>query len=270
MTERIPVSGGETEDHLKKIEGFIEAIAAGYRTEGIPIDDGGRIDMKAYQSLYPDVNQDIERDKEWGREWHGDLSEEAVHGERRRTEGEQLEMLAYAIFAKNLRNRFVVARTASHDDRKNKVDTVLLERATGNLVCAFDEVGDTTGVDYERKQAIIQKHNLEGGASLKYGLSIEIRDGNPAIVPAPGNNIPLFYIALPSDRIKKGLIEFRPETENQSDFESKLFTYFMATLAAQINGLELYSGRLNPELKAKLVAFKKIVNELNSKGEKKK
>jgi hypothetical protein len=61
-----------------------------------------------------------------------------------------------------------------------------------------------------------------------------------------------------------------PESDQQSDFEEKLFSYFMATLSAQVKGLELYSGRLRPEFKAKLGAFKKVLSDLSLKREKKK
>jgi hypothetical protein len=264
---KFPVS--EREENLRKVEAFIRTTAEAYRTEGIPVGDDGRLEMSAYADLYPDVAKDVERNQMWEAEWHGNASGETQNNqERRQTEGEQLEMLAQAVFAKNLDSRFVVLRSTRHDDRVGKVDTLIFERGTGNLICAFDEVGDTSGVDYEKKQALVQKHNLDGGASLKYGLGIEKRDGKQMIVPATNDHIPLFYIALPGDHIRKGIAEFRPESDAQSEFETMLFDYFIATLSAQVNGLELYGNRLHPALKEKLAAFKNTLGELNSKSEK--
>ena len=258
----------ETEQHegLGSLEVFIQELSNQYRHEGIPISDDGRIDMERYRNLHPDVSKDLERNREWEQKWQS----EGQIADRRETDGEKLEILAHAIFAKNLGEQFIVVRSSPHDDRINKVDTVLLDRETGNLVCAFDEVGDTTGATYEKKQGAVQAHNLKGGASLKYGIGIAEKDGRREIIRTSASNVPLFYIALPKDRIEKGIKEFTPEFGKRSDFEEKLFAYFVATLSAQVEGLELYSGRLNPDLKTKLAAFKKVLADLNSKREKKK
>lgn len=253
---------GRLEQHesIEDLENFIKAAAERHRAKGVPVSDDGRIDMLAYKNVYPDH---VERDFESTRE--GKANAEAIHKERLVLDGEKLEMLAYAIFTKNLGERFIVARSAPHDDRINKVDTLLLDRETGNLVCAFDEVGDTTGEAYEKKLKDVRDHNLHGGASLKYGIGMD-EDGKIKLTNV--RNVPIFYVALPKDRINKGIAEFLPDTKNQSEFEKRLFTYFIATITAQIAGLKLYKD-LNPELKERLNAFKKMVGELESKQEKK-
>jgi hypothetical protein len=261
-----PTTAPAEREGINGLERYIENLAESYRAEGVPLGNDGRIDMEQYADVYFDVKKDLQRNQEWQEEWQ----KQGSTIDRRETDGEQLEMLAYAIFAKNLGEQFIVTRSSPHDDRANKVDTLLLERATGNLVCAFDEVGDTSGTAYERKLSTIQEHNLKGGARLKYGLGIVEEDGKRKIVKAFANNVPLFYVALPKDRIGKGIKEFSPETDKQSDFEEKLFAYFVATLSAQVKGLELYSGRLNGDLKMKLSAFKKVLADVSAKREKKK
>ncbi|GEM_PF-5312818 len=69
-------------------------------------------------------------------------------------------------------------------------------------------------------------------------------------------------MALPKDRIEKGLRELAMSATQQSDFERKLFEYFMAAMSLQIQGLELYNRRLDPELKKKLETFSKIITRL--------
>ena len=138
-------SSSEQESDIAKIERFSADVAAHYRAEGIPLSDDGRIDMAMYKGLHHDVAKDLERNRDWEKGWFSGLSAEEAREKKRLTEGEQLEMLAYAILAKNLGEQFVVARTSPHDDRVNKVDTIILDRKTGNLVCAFDEVGDASG-----------------------------------------------------------------------------------------------------------------------------
>ena len=250
MTEKLSSSGFEREDNIAKLEQFIQQATEGYRAEKIPVGTNGRIDMSAYKQLYPDVENDIAKNRDWDEEWFGNVPSSQMESKRRQMEGEHLEMLAYGVFLKNLSEDFVVARASSYDDRKNKVDTVILDKKTGALICAFDEVGDTSGADYEKKQELVRDHNLhDGGASLKYGLGVSNEKGKKTVTPSSSMNVPLFYIALPPDRIQKGMKEFLPGQKDQSEFEKKLFIYFVATITAQIEGLELYSGRLNENLK---------------------
>jgi hypothetical protein len=257
--ERPGTEGVEEEQGMQRLEQFIESTTKKYRAENVPITHDGRIDMLAYQSLYPDVVEDLSRTRE------GQLNAEELRQERLQSTGEKLEILAYAVFSRNIGEQFIVARSAPHDDR-NGVDTILLDRETGNLVCAFDEVGDTTGQAYEKKLSVVQDKNKKGGASLKYGLGITQHEGKKEVIKTSAKNIPLFYLAVPKDRVEKGVREFLPD--KPADFEEKLFAYFVATLASQVTNLELYSNHLNPDLKAKLTAFKKILNDLSLKRKK--
>lgn len=256
-------SPAESESGVKKLEKYIETISAQAQAEGLPIQKNGRIDMLSdqYRKVYG--NNEVERDFQNTRE--GQANAEELHQERLRSDGEKLEMLAHAIVHRNFGPDFVVARSSPFDDKKNRVDTIIFEKATGNLVCAFDEVSSASGVDYEKKQAAVQEHNLSGGASLKYGLRLDTTEGNRSIVADHVENVPLFYLALPKDRIEKGVREFDPDSGRQSDFEKKLFDYFIAAITLQIQGLELYSGRLNPDLRKKLQDFKRVVESLKSK-----
>jgi hypothetical protein len=264
MFEKPGTSRLETEQGLERVEEFIESVVAKYQSEGVPVSRDGRVDMLAYKSVYPDVVEDFSRTRE------GKMNAEELRQGRLLSDGEKLEMLAYALFVKNLGERFIVARSSPHDDWANGVDTMLLDRETGNLVCAFDEVGNTTGEVHEKKLTTIQEKNKNGGASVKYALGINQQGDNKEVIKSSAKNVPVFYIALPRDRITKGINEFGSNPKGNSDFEDKLFTYFKATLSAQVEGLELYSNRLHPDLKTKLIAFKKVLSDLSLKQEKKK
>lgn len=253
-TERL-----ERQETLEKLLVFIKQLAERYRTEGIPIDDDGRISMPAYKNLYRDVDRDISRS------WEGRGNTEELHTEQMEHLGEKLEMLAYAIFAKNFGEGFVIARSSTYDDWSSGADTILLDRETGALVCAFDEVGDTTGEAYEKKQRLIRKRNLEGGGvHLKYGLSMAAKGDKRNVTPAAVNNVPIFYIALRSAFIDKGMSEFQSDPKAQSPFEQQLFSYFVATISQQIEGLKLYGNRLNPNLKKGLGDFESAMNRIKN------
>ncbi len=264
MFDRPSVFGGEKRDGIEKLERFIETATAKYREENIPIGSDVRIDMEAYAGLYKNLPDDLAAAKKHEEEWHGNNPEEAKE-KRLQSDGERLEMLALALFVKNLGERFVVARSSPHDDYVNKVDTILLDRKTGTLVCAFDEIGDTMNADYQHKLETVKQHNLKGGAALKYGLAVKAQEGEKRkIIPSSVEHIPLFYIALNQDRIEKGIREFMPD--GQSEVEKKLFEYFTLAIQMQINNLESYDRRLHPELKEKLDAFKTVMSNLKEKS----
>ena len=227
----------ESQPELKRLEAFIETAAAESRAQGIPLCPDGRIDMLAYKAIYPEAGENLAHTRE------GQLNAEALRKERMMTDGEKLEMLAYALFCKYFGSDFVIARSSPHDDKVNGVDTIILEKATGNLVCAFDEVGATGGADYEKKQDLVRDHNVNGGgATLKYGFQLEKKNGEKKIVPGAVTNVPLFYFALPKDRIEKGISTFSSSLNDHPDFEKKLFEYFIAAITLQVRGLDLTAG----------------------------
>lgn len=250
--EQAAAYSAEIEESTKKLREFIRSVAADYRNDhNIPLDNEGR--------LIPASHEDAGSSTEGLRKWHGDVADKTAVKNDWEEENERLEMLVYAIFWKNLKEKFVIVRASRHDGDINKVHTVLLEKGTGALVCAFDEVGDTAGADYDRKQEAIRDRNFRGGASLKHGLRLEKRDDRAVITQGEVRNIPIFYIAIPKDRVDKGVTGFNPSPEQSSEFEKKLFQYFVLAISQQIGGLELYENRLDENLKKRLSDFKRAV-----------
>lgn len=256
--EQAEAFAAEMREKTQRLSDFIKSVAVDYRrTHNLPVDDDGR--------LIPGAHEDAGRTTEGMRQWHGDVADATRVWKDSESEGERLEMLAYAVFWKNLREKFIVARASRHDGDINKVHTVLLEKETGALVCAFDEVSDTSGVDYDRKMEAVRKQNVEeGGTTLKYGLRVEARGDKKAVVSGIATNIPLFYIALPKDRVDKGIREFAPSPEKQSEFEKKLFEYFIKTILSQISALELYSNRMEHALRERLKRFENAIEKFRT------
>ncbi|MGC9968671.1 MAG: hypothetical protein ABSC29_02995 [Minisyncoccia bacterium] len=259
-SEISPVSARERRS-MGILSGFIENTAAELHAQGIPVGPDGRINMLAYKALYPEAGQDFAHTME------GQSNAEALRKEKEGDKGERLEILACALLQKYLGPKFIVARSAPFDDKRNGVDTIVFERETGNLVCAFDEVSETFGEIYQKKLDAVQERNLAGGATLKYGLRLEKQDGKTTIVPDGIDHVPLFYVALPEGLTEKGIREFTPSLSEHPDFEKKLFEYFIAAIGLQVKNLELYSdsGRLNPDLKKRLRDFGKVVNLLKQR-----
>lgn len=243
------------------LNSFIENTAAELRAQGIPVGPDGRIDMLAYTALYPDAAQDLAHTRE------GRPNAESLRKEKEEGKGERLEILACSLLHKYLGPRFIVVRSAPYDDKENKVDTIIFERETGNLVCAFDEVSETFGERYEKKLEAVQDRNLAGGATLKYGLKLEKQEGKTTIALDNVTHIPLFYVALPEGLTEKGIREFTPSLSEHPEFEKRLFEYFISAIGLQVQrlGLDSDSGKLNPELKKRMQDFGNVLESLRRK-----
>lgn len=113
----------------------------------------------------------------------------------------QTEMAVTALFAKILKDHFLVVRTASYDDYIHRVDNIILNRRTGEAICAFDEVheggqGERTDAKNEKVKKIAKK----GGTEITYGLRLE----NGKLVRSRMKNIPVFFFRAQ----KRGAYEF--------------------------------------------------------------
>ena len=162
-----------------------------------------------------------------------------------------------------MKKDFVVLRSSAYDDIKNGVDNIIIERSTGNLVCALDEVEDTSGKIYEKKKEAVLNRNIErNGVNLKYGLTFEKEGDKMKLKLGEMKGLPIFYLALPKDHVEKGIKSFIPSEGQSSDYEKKLFSYFIASLNSQIKALELNPRHLDSKLKERLDAFERCLKTI--------
>jgi len=248
----------EPEERLKN---FLESAAKELEKEEIPVDKDCRIKIEAFKPTYGEneIKKDLKEIEIYQKRFEEERKRslwkknpEKLFEEKRM--GENLEILKTAIFSKFLGSEFAVVRASLYDDIKNGIDNVIFEKKTGNLVCALDEVGEISGKIYERKKEKVLERNRIGGGKLKYGFKLE----KGKLVLKKVSNIPIFYLALPERHINEGMKNFIPSFEEKSDFEKKLFTYFLSTLVSQINSLKLEQN-LNPILKRSLIQFEKTI-----------
>lgn len=169
---------------LEGLRDYIKEISSELKEEGVPVDDKARIDMNKFEGVYP--RQSIESDKAWIKDLKGRWERSAIAESRwswafpkekalrDMPVGDIFEMLTTSILHKKLNKDFVVTRTSEYDDARNKVDNIILERETGNIVCAFDEIGASSGERFkEKKNKVLERNWQRGGADLKYGLYFE-------------------------------------------------------------------------------------------------
>jgi hypothetical protein len=248
----------EQREGEKKLEKFIGEIATKLRLEGVPVNFDCRIDMAEFKEVYP--QEEIEKDKNWVKSYEEKWEKETEGGEKIKRTGEKLEMLKTAIFHKFLKENFIVVRASLYDDIKNKVDNLILDKETGNLICAFDEVGEIAGQRYEEKKTkILERDIKEKGAQLKYGLKLEKNEkGEKELTLEKTEKVPILYLALEKKHIEEGIKNLIPSFSEKSKYEEKLWNYFKVTFNAQIQSLNLEKN-LEPTLKSRLNQFQKIL-----------
>lgn len=244
----------ETVKPLERLRESIKDMSLELRGEGVPVDDNARIDPEKFTDIYS--KQSIESDKAWVEDLKGRWERSAnIKGSvfpQKQSMGEAWEMLATSILHRNLGKDFIVARTSEYDDARYKVDNIILDKKTGHIVCAFDEVEATSGTIFEEKRNNVLKRNWErGGTDLKYGIFLEDKTGRMKLEKGSVFQIPLFYAALSEGDLKRTLADPSQEKE--------VFKSFVESTKKQIG--EIRKGPLHPKLKTRLDFFEKQVIE---------
>lgn len=245
----------EKNSNTEKLIPFIEEISEKLKQEGIPVGKDCRIDMEAFPAYGDDIEEDKEKIRSFEKNWYPNLSEDRIKEEKQKKSGEKLEILIVALFHKFLKDKFIIARSSPYDDVFNGVDTLILERETGNLICAFDEVADASGANLQNKIKEIAEKN-RSGSKLKYGLKIE----NGGIIKGVATGAPIFYLALPEKHINEGINNFSLLPEEKSDYEKKLFKYFLDLLQHQYSALVL-EKHIDQSIKNRVETFKKVLDK---------
>jgi hypothetical protein len=164
----------------------------------------------------------------------------------------QTEMAVTALLSKILKDDFLVVRTASYDDYRNGIDNIILNKRTGEVICAFDEVheggrGERTNAKIEKVKKIAKK----GGTRVTYGLSLE----NGKLIRSEMKNVPVFFLGLKSEELMKLLnnMEYNLEA-GASPGEYEVYKKLVTSLREQQQRL-LDSPEVPTMLKQKLKTF---------------
>lgn len=191
------------------------------------LDKSGNILMAESPTLEADKKFVNDLESNWAREQYKTLPEWKASKEK--NPATITEMAVTAVLHRLLKDRFIVARASAFDDYKYGVDNVLIDKETGAVVCGFDEVLGFNGDDGgEVKNDKIKKILAHGGASLKYGATIE--DGK--IKRQELKNIPTFYLSLSKEELNILLKDLKSNSD-QTESEKKLVLKMLASLDKQ-------------------------------------
>jgi hypothetical protein len=176
-----------------------------------------------------------------------------------REKGEQMEMLVAALFYKAFGDEFIVARASAYDDYFNGIDTVVIDKKTGQIVCAFDEVHDhEKGERAGQKVEKIRKIAHRNGTTFKYGIALE--EGR--LVRKAVHNLPVFYLSLPTSELERALNSLGGGQEGCiSEDERRLCAQFVSLLEQEedmLGGEE----RLPEQVKRNLAASRGVIGAM--------
>jgi len=252
----------QKKDRIQELRDDMKKIWEELRREGVPIDERARINMDEFRSIHgkESIEHDKERVKYLKRVFkEADRSKDSFAWAQSKEEqsrkvsmGEAFEMLAASIFHKKLGKDFIVVRTSEYDDFENNVDSIILERETGNIVCAFDEVEFGNKLTrQDKKDKVADRNERKGGADLKYGIFLEKEDGAMKLKKGRINQIPLFYLAASELEVINVL--------NNPDQRERVFYELVDSIKEQIKDLKEKS--LNQKLRERLDHFAKVIEK---------
>lgn len=140
----------------------------------------------------------------------------------------QVEMAVTVLFNKMLKDEFLVVRSADLDDEAAGTDNLIVNRKTGQVICAIDDVheGEHDRGKAEKTKRIAQN----GGVTVKYGITS--RDG--MLKRTKLEHVPVFYLGLTSEQFNELLSAMGPDADSApSDKEKEIFSQFVNALDSQ-------------------------------------
>ena len=180
------VSREKPKNNSEKLKGLLREIANSLNREaeesyGISglLDDECQVLMTGYQEIYSQafLEQSARDVREREIAFSGATNPNVQHNYRvqyqiegqdniiakwkenkKKEKNSQMEMVVTALLHKVLGDRYFIVRTSEFDDYHNGIDNIIIDKQTGAVVCAFDEVheggvGDRT----QKKQEKISK-----------------------------------------------------------------------------------------------------------------
>ncbi|MFA6193848.1 MAG: hypothetical protein WC726_03260, partial [Parcubacteria group bacterium] len=175
----------------------------------------------------------------------------------------QMEMAITALLVKILGDDFLVVRSATIDDYDG-VDNIILNKRTGEVICAFDEVhegGDGKRTDEKKEK--MKKVARGEGAKISYGMGLEAGQ----LRRTKMENVPVFFLSLKREELENLL--------NNMDFdlgsdvtavENEIFSELLKSLRQQQQELLKDRKVSSSIVQKKLVSFGRLLTDLERLG----
>lgn len=206
-----------------------------------------------YKEKYrnPNLNE-----KDIAKLWKQEQQADAAH---------QAERYITSVLYKFLKDNFLVMRSSEYDDFEKGVDNVIVDRETGDVICAFDEVkGEEDSKVWEKKIKKVREQAMGGGANIKYGVTFENNEnGEKKLVKKRIENVPNFYLPITSKNLDDLMKNMNYNLNgNPAQIEIDIFNGLVDLLDKQSQ--ELSSQNLPPKVRANLEKFYKSLEKMKT------
>jgi hypothetical protein len=230
---------------LGGIRECLAEISRELQQEGLPVTEEGRVRSDVFTAFRTkgEISEDEAKVEKCDKKWR---TSEIGTGW-----GEIFEILKTLLFHEFLNESFVVVRASRFDDIKNGIDNIIIDKETGSIVCAFDEV---SALPHDRrsdeKTGKILSESQQG-TSLKY--SLVLKDGE--IVPGPElRNIPIFCLRLSPKEVKRLFYGFKDLKEGALPAGSfSIFQGLIESITEQ--ALTLKEANISEKIRVKIEEF---------------
>ena len=251
-------------NNLERLKNLVGEISASINKEaerdyGIKnlVNNDGSLRMESYAKPQGGIyeQEQIEEDKEM--DYGSEVSNAVAHSlpykspeqraaidiwkqDREKSRAHHIELAIMALFHRVLGEEYVVVRSATHDDYNSGVDMLVVNKRTGDILCAIDEVhtddSEIAGRDpFRGKGEKYKKKALRGGARLDYGLTMQ----SGKLKRSKLQNLPLLYAGLTTNEFIQLTSAMQPGMRAElTDLERSLFLRMVDSMQKQINELK--------------------------------
>lgn len=162
---------------------------------------------------------------------------------RAKSKSELAEMISSYVMFKFLGDDYIIARASTYDDYRG-VDNIIVNKKTGAVICAFDDVHEDIYNNDERDTALEEKKQLAikiaeaGGQKIKYGFGME--DGK--IVKKELSNVPKLFLRFSVADLDNAIDTIDcSDINNKTEGESLIFNRIIEQLVSQVDELRSHS-----------------------------
>ncbi len=198
------------------------------------------------------LNPGVEISKEIRAQW---LQEQTEKNKTRKSD--LAEMVATVVFHKVFGKEYIIARASKYDDYFG-FDNIIVHKATGTVVCTFDDIhGSKEGTTMEEKKREVISSAEHGGATIKYGFTF--RDNQ--LVREQIKHVPKFCMAFDMIELSRALeIVNVSDMNSVSEEEYKIYDRMIENFEAQIEVLK--NNSTNQILMENVKKFERLLPKL--------
>lgn len=209
----------------KRLESMSTEVNKEYGQDFLSSD--GRISLSGDGSE-KDAAWVLSKEEAWAKE--SGLDFETWSKNKDKALGTTAEMAITVVLHELLGKDFIVARSSKYDDYTHGIDSVVIDKRSGKLICGFDDVLDNTGYGESEKKDKLGKIIEKGGAELKYAGTV--KEGG--LVRDSFKNVPSFYVSLSKLELSRLMEHIRNNKEIENTDEAmKIFKSILNSLALQ-------------------------------------